>query len=72
VAQLFVLRWLDGRSRSRALAVVGLVFAGSWLTLALSGLAGGAGYGVAAAFGVVACSTISPSVRPSCRLSCPR
>jgi MFS family permease len=56
--QLFVLRWLGGRSRSRALATVGLIFAGSWLTLALSGVAGGAGYGVAAAFGVVACSII--------------
>jgi MFS family permease len=58
VGQLFVLRWLDGRSRSRALAIVGLVLAGSWLTLALSGVAGGAGYGVTAAFGVVACSII--------------
>jgi MFS family permease len=58
VAQLFVLRWLEGRSRSRALALVGLVFAGSWSTLALSGVAGGAGYGGAAAVGVIACSTI--------------
>ena len=33
VAQLFVLRWMQGRSRSRGLAVVGLLMAVSWTIL---------------------------------------
>ncbi len=56
--QLFVLRWLDGRSRGRALALVGLLFAASWAVLALAGLAGGAGHPLAAAVGVVACAVV--------------
>ena len=33
LAQLFVLRWLEGRSRSRALALVGLIIATAWIIL---------------------------------------
>ncbi len=40
VSQLYVLRWLDGRSRTRALSIVGLLFAAAWGALALSGWAG--------------------------------
>jgi MFS family permease len=58
LAQLFVLRWLQGRSRTRALAIVGLIFASSWLILALSGAAGKAGHAWLAAVGVVACSVV--------------
>lgn len=43
LAQLFVVRWLEGRSRTRALAVVALIFAASWTVLALGGLAGSNG-----------------------------
>jgi MFS family permease len=53
VAQLFVVRWLDGRSRTRALAVVGLVFATCWIVLAGAGLAGQHGLAVLAVTGVV-------------------
>jgi MFS family permease len=53
VAQLFVVRWLDGRSRTRALAVVGLVFATCWIVLAGAGLAGQHGLAWLAVTGVV-------------------
>jgi MFS family permease len=58
VAQLFVVRWLEGRSRTRALAVVGLIFATSWVVLAGAGIAGGNGARAVAIAGVVACSVI--------------
>jgi hypothetical protein len=63
LAQLFVLRWLEGRSRTRALALVGVIFASSWLILALAGLAGqghlgGSAGPTLAAIGVVACSVV--------------
>jgi MFS family permease len=57
-AQLFVLRWLEGRSRTRALAVVGVIFAVSWLVLAGAGVAGSNGWRALAIAGVVACSAI--------------
>lgn len=58
LVQLFVLRWLDGRSRSRALTYVGLFFAVSWGVLGLAGLAGRTHSFVPAAVGVVTCSVI--------------
>jgi MFS family permease len=58
VAQLFVVRWLEGRSRTRALAVVGLIFATSWVVLAGAGIAGGNGARAVAIAGVIACSVI--------------
>jgi MFS family permease len=57
LAQLFVLRWLEGHSRARALAVVGAVFAASWLVLGGAGLVSDAN-AVLAAVGVVACAWI--------------
>jgi MFS family permease len=57
-AQLFVLRWIEGRSRSRALALVGLVFAVSWLVLAGAGFAGHMSRPVWAIAGVVGSSVI--------------
>ena len=53
LAQLFVVRWLEGRSRTRALAVVGLVFATCWIVLAGAGLAGRHGLAALAILGVV-------------------
>jgi MFS family permease len=58
VLQLFVVRWLEGRSRTRALSVVALIFGASWVVLALAGIARGTGWTVAAGIGVVACSMI--------------
>jgi MFS family permease len=56
LAQLFVLRWLDGRSRSRALAIAASLFAVSWTTLAVAGLSfSGTAF---ATMGVVACAVI--------------
>ena len=56
LAQLFVLRWLDGRSRSRALAVAASVFAASWVILAVAGLSfAGTAF---ATVGVVACGVV--------------
>ncbi|WP_436531356.1 MFS transporter [Actinoplanes sp. HUAS TT8] len=39
-AQLTVMRRIEGHSRSRTLAVVGTIFAGSWLVLGAGGLVG--------------------------------
>lgn len=58
VAQLFVLRWLEGRSRTRALAVAAAIFAFSWGVLAAAGLAGSNGLPGLAVAGVIACSVI--------------
>ncbi|MEU8017259.1 MFS transporter [Micromonospora parva] len=57
LAQLLVLRRIEGRSRTRALAVVGAVFAGAWLVLGAGGLVS-AENAVFAALCVVACSAI--------------
>jgi MFS family permease len=53
VAQLFVLKWLEGRSRTRALAMVGLFFAGCCIVLAAAGLAGQHGFAGFAIAGVI-------------------
>lgn len=58
LAQLFVLRWLDGRSRTRALALVGVFFAASWIVLAMAGVAGQRGAVALAVTGVVACAVV--------------
>jgi MFS family permease len=56
LAQLFVLRRLEGRSRSRALAIAASVFAASWVVLAVAGLSFA---GTASAIvGVVACAVV--------------
>jgi MFS family permease len=57
-SQLFVLRFLQRRSRTYALAGVGVIFAGSWLVLAGAGLAGGHGAIVLAALGVIGCAVV--------------
>jgi MFS family permease len=57
-AQLFVLRWLDGRSRTRALALVGVFFAASWAVLALAGMAGQRGAAALAVAGVITCAVV--------------
>jgi MFS family permease len=57
-AQLFVLRWLQHRSRTRALAVVGVIFAVSWVVLAGGGYAGGHGQVLFAALGVIGCAVV--------------
>jgi MFS family permease len=41
IAQLFVIKFLQGRSRTRTLSMVGVVFALAWLILGLSGLVNG-------------------------------
>ncbi|AXO34267.1 MFS transporter [Micromonospora sp. B006] len=57
LSQLLVIRRLEGRSRTRALATVGAVFAGAWLVLGAAGVVG-SGNALLAALGVVACSAI--------------
>ncbi|MGQ5259182.1 MFS transporter [Micromonospora sp. ZYX-F-536] len=57
LAQLLVIRRIEGRSRTGALAVVGAVFAAAWLVLGAGGLVS-AGNAVVAALCVVACSAI--------------
>ncbi|MFI1993112.1 MFS transporter [Actinoplanes sp. NPDC020271] len=56
-AQLFVMRRIEGRSRSRTLAVVGAIFAVSWLVLGAGGVIGDR-IPLLAAILVIACSTI--------------
>jgi MFS family permease len=56
LAQLFVLRWLDGRSRSRALAIAASLFAASWTVLAVAGLS--LPGTTSATLGVVACGVV--------------
>lgn len=56
-AQLFVLRFLDGRSRSRALAAVGAIIALSWVILGLGGWSGGLSP-VLPVLGVVLCASV--------------
>ncbi|SCF34302.1 MFS transporter [Micromonospora mirobrigensis] len=57
LAQLLVLRHIEGRSRTRALAAVGAFFALAWLTLGAAGLVG-TEKALLAAGGVVACAAI--------------
>jgi MFS family permease len=57
IAQLFVIRILQGRSRARALAGVGVLFAAAWLALGGAGLVDGA-QALMAALGVVASASI--------------
>jgi MFS family permease len=57
-AQLFVLRFLRHRSRTYALAAVGVIFAGSWLVLAAGGLAGRHHRVLLAAVGVIGCAVV--------------
>ena len=57
-AQLFVLRALRHRSRTHALAAVGVIFAGSWLVLAAGGFAGQHGGALVAALGVIGCAVV--------------
>ncbi|WP_213454756.1 MFS transporter [Rhizomonospora bruguierae] len=57
VAQLLVIRSLEGRSRTRALAMVGGIFAASWLVLGASGVIDGSS-AVLSAGGVILCSAI--------------
>src|SRR5690606_25981546 len=57
VSQLFVVRWLEGRSRTRALALAASIFALSWVILAGAGLAGTAAPALAIA-GVVGCTVV--------------
>jgi MFS family permease len=58
VLQLFVVRWLEGRSRTRVLSVVALIFGASWVVLGLAGMASAAGLTVAASIGVVGCLVV--------------
>lgn len=57
LSQLLVIRRLQGRSRSAALATVGTVFATAWLVLGAGGFVG-AGSALVAALCVVACAAI--------------
>ncbi|GAA1748780.1 MFS transporter [Luedemannella helvata] len=58
LSQLFVLRWLEGRSRTRALAVAACIMGFSWLVLGAAGFLGQRGFAIAAIAGVIACSAI--------------
>ncbi|MGW5670947.1 MFS transporter [Micromonospora sp. NPDC003776] len=57
LSQLLVIRRMEGRSRTAALAAVGAVFATAWLVLGAAG-AIGTSSALLAALGVVACSAI--------------
>ncbi|MBY8875411.1 MFS transporter [Micromonospora sp. PLK6-60] len=57
LAQLLVLRHLEGRSRTGALAAVGGFFAAAWLVLGVAGLVGPE-HALLAALAVVACAMI--------------
>ncbi|NES16490.1 MULTISPECIES: MFS transporter [Micromonospora] len=57
LSQLLVIRRMEGRSRTGALAAVGGVFATAWLVLGAAGVIG-TGNALLAALGVVACSAI--------------
>jgi MFS family permease len=58
LCQLFVLRWLDGRSRTRALALAGVMFAVAWSSLGLAGVAGAHARPQVAAIAVIAFGVI--------------
>ncbi|MEU5906246.1 MFS transporter [Micromonospora sp. NPDC047527] len=57
LAQLLVIRRIEGRSRTGALALVGAVFATAWLVLGVAGVVS-TGNALVAALCVVACSAI--------------
>ncbi|MEH0938245.1 MFS transporter [Micromonospora psammae] len=57
LSQLLMIRRIEGRSRTRALALVGVVFAAAWLVLGAAGLIGPEN-ALAAALGVVTCAAI--------------
>jgi MFS family permease len=57
LAQLFVVRLIQGRSRTRLLSLVGVIMAASWLILGVAGLVDG-GNAVGAAIAVVACAAV--------------
>ncbi|SCG78368.1 Na+/melibiose symporter [Micromonospora echinaurantiaca] len=57
LAQLVVIRRMEGRSRTGGLAVVGAVFATAWLVLGFAGVVG-TGNALLAALCVMACSAI--------------
>ncbi|SCG58957.1 MFS transporter [Micromonospora coxensis] len=57
LSQLLVIRRMEGRSRTGALAVVGAVFAAAWLILGAAGLVG-TGNALVAALLVVACAAV--------------
>lgn len=57
LAQLLVIRRLEGRSRTRALMVVGAIFATSWLILGAAGVIDGSNAAVSA-LGVILCSAV--------------
>ncbi|SBT49159.1 MFS transporter [Micromonospora auratinigra] len=57
LSQLLVIRRMEGRSRTGALAAVGAVFASAWLVLGAAGVIG-TGNALVAALGVVACAAI--------------
>jgi MFS family permease len=58
VAQLFVSQWLEGRSRTRALATAAAIFAVSWVVLAIAGVAGGNRVAAVAVVAVIASAVI--------------
>jgi MFS family permease len=57
LSQLLVIRRMEGRSRTGALAAVGAVFAAAWLVLGAAGVIR-TGNALVAALGVVACAAI--------------
>lgn len=57
LAQLLVIRRLEGRSRARALALVGTVFAASWLVLGAAGVIDGTS-ALVPAVGVILCAAV--------------
>jgi len=57
LAQLFVLRWMKGRSRSRGLAVVGLLIAAAWVILGVTPWGRHVSQAIPIA-GVVLCATV--------------
>jgi len=57
LAQLFVIKLIQGRSRTRVLALVGTMMASSWLVLGLAGIVDGKN-AVFSAIAVIACGAI--------------
>jgi MFS family permease len=55
VLQLVVLRWIEGRRRTRVIAVMSLIWATSWLCLGASGLVSGT---IGATLLVTACASV--------------
>jgi MFS family permease len=60
LAQLFVVRLIQGRSRTRLLSLVGVVMAASWLVLGVAGAVDGANVAVSAA-AVIICAAVFAS-----------